>query len=500
MQSKRPTILIVEDDPVAAHELRADLVDCGYTVPATARTLGDALAATAGGGIDLVLMDIQLDGAGDGVEAGKLIHERHGVPVVYVTVTSDEAVIARARATAPYGFLVKPVRRRELQSAVEIALARRSAEQQARAGWLSTVVQCIGDGVIAADVEGRVELMNRAAEALTGWTLADARGEPVEDVVALVDDAGAPLESHVRTVLAERRPSAALDARLTRRDGSTAAIESTSAPVVGDDGALLGVVLVFRDASERRRAQSSQLIADRLASIGLLAAGLSHELATPLAVVAANLDIVASSLEDAALRDPELDETREALADAVSASTKLRAIVRDLKLFSRSSRGAGNPVPLDVHQVLESTLRLTRSELHHRARVVTNLAATPRIVADEGRFRQVLLNLLVNAAQGIDARGAEGAEIRVSAGTDDLGRAFVEIADTGAGIAEESVENLYQPFFPAKGAGLHTGLGLHLCRQIVAEMHGELEITSTRGAGTVARVTMPREGGTDPRS
>lgn len=493
--SKR-TILVVEDDTVTSLELTRKLSSFGYLVLPVVSRAEDALRVVEDERPDLVMMDISLEGEVDGIEAAIRMRTKLDVPVLFLTASSDDESVDRARAADAYGYLIKPVKSVELRTAVELALERHRRERSIREGWFSAVLRNIGDGVIATGKDGRVSFLNPIAEALTGHAMAAASGRPIRDVFNLVGQAGAPLADAIDEALRATRPvRLAADASLVRRDGSTVPVEGSASNVVDDAGKSLGVVVAFRDVSERRQLQSNLIVADRMVSMGLLAAGVAHEVNNPLSAVMANVDLarrVLEGLRTDADSPPAVIEAWEALDDAHESAERIRRIVLDLRIFARSEEERRTRVRLE--SVLESSLRMANNEVRHRARAVRDYGGAPAVEASESRLGQVFLNLIVNAAQAIPEGHAEANEIRVSTRTDEEGRAVVEIRDTGAGIEPDVLERLFQPFFTTKSVGEGMGLGLALCRRIVSDLGGTLTIESKLGVGTLARIVLPAAG------
>jgi len=495
--SKR-TILVVEDDAVTSLELTRKLSSFGYLVLPVVSRADDALRVVEDERPDLVMMDISLEGEVDGIEAAVRMRTKLDVPVLFLTASSDDESVDRARAADAYGYLIKPVKSVELRTAVELALERHRRERSIREGWFSAVLRGIGDGVIATGKDGRVSFLNPIAEALTGRAMAEASGRPIREVFNLVGQAGVPLADAIDEALRASRPvPLAADASIVRRDGSTVPVEGAASNVIDDAGESLGVVVAFRDVSERRKLQSNLIVADRMVSMGLLAAGVAHEVNNPLSAVMANVDLarrVLEGLRTDADSPPAVVEAWEALDDAYESAERIRRIVLDLRIFARSEEERRTRVRLE--SVLESTLRMANNEVRHRARAVRDYGNAPAVEASESRLGQVFLNLVVNAAQAIPEGNAEANEIRVTTRTDDEGRAVVEIRDTGAGIEPDVLEQLFQPFFTTKSVGEGMGLGLALCRRIVTDLGGTLTVESKLGVGTLARIVLPAAGST----
>ncbi len=256
--------------------------------------------------------------------------------------------------------------------------------------------------------------------------------------------------------------------------------------------------------AERAKLQEQLLISDRMVSVGTLAAGVAHEINNPLAALMANLDIATHDLlrliDDVAATDSDgawpdgtgarLLEIAEPLRDAREASDRVRSIVRDLMIFSRS-HDEEKVAAVDVRRVMESSLRMAWNEIRHRARLVKDYGDVPPVRANEARLGQVFLNLLVNAAQATPEGRADKHEIRVVTRAEGSDRVVVEVRDSGAGIPEAIQARIFDPFFTTKPVGVGTGLGLAICHRIVTQLGGEIHFESQVGKGTVVRTVLP---------
>ena len=253
----KTTILIVEDEAIVAADLAGKLRRLGYEVAATAAQGEAAVALACRFRPQLVLMDIWLEGPLDGIAAAAAIRRQYDVPVVYLTAHSDAATLARAKLTGPFGYILKPFEERELATQIEMALYRHDADRQLRQEreWLRVTLTSIGDAVIAADAEGRITFVNPVAESLTGWKLAEAVGQPVQEVFRIVNEqTGAPLEDPVGRVLRGGQTSELADcAAVLTKDGRAVPVEERAAPIRDAAGQVIGAVLVFHDITERKR-------------------------------------------------------------------------------------------------------------------------------------------------------------------------------------------------------------------------------------------------------
>jgi signal transduction histidine kinase len=268
--------------------------------------------------------------------------------------------------------------------------------------------------------------------------------------------------------------------------------EVVAVPLRGPEGGAIGIVALYRDVTDRRRMEARLAATDRLASLGTLAAGLAHEVNNPLALVTASVTHALRELGGgpSALDARRLAELRGALEDAKEGAGRIAGIVRDLAAMARPAR-PGSPEPVDVNHAVEVVLRMARNELRHRCRVETALGKVPPVPGDESRIAQVLLNLVVNAAQAIPEGATARNEIRIVTGLAQDGRVRVEVADTGVGIPPESLGRIFEPFFTTRSGGSGVGLGLPVCQGIVAGLGGEIRVESEVGKGTRVEVLLP---------
>lgn len=320
----------------------------------------------------------------------------------------------------------------------------------------------------------------------------DHRIESLEAGLAVVLREDRPIVHDMLHRATTGEPAADAQFRLVRVDGSTMWFEGRTVPVRGPDGEVIAIRGVMVDIEQRMEAEARLLAADRMASIGLLAAGIVHEINNPLAAVLGNLALAEQRLAGASPTARADDERPIVLIrDAIAAADQMRQIVRDLGTLSRDSHGARRP--LDLHAVLDASIRMAWNELRHRARLVRAFDAVPPVRGDESRLAQVVLNLLVNAAQAIPEGHADAHEIRVACRRVDE-HVVIEVRDTGEGMTPEVQRRLFTPFFTTKPPGVGTGLGLSICQRIVAEHGGRIEVRSAPGAGATFAVWLPLGG------
>jgi PAS domain S-box-containing protein len=270
-----------------------------------------------------------------------------------------------------------------------------------------------------------------------------------------------------------------------------AAFETHLAPLRDGAGQIVGAIGVSTDVTDRHAIQTQLARAERLASVGLLAAGVAHEINNPLSFVIGNLELLAAQIAQrlGAAPDESIATVVGMVRDARQGAERVRTIVRDLKTFSRVREQHVDP--LDVRGPLQASISMAHNEIRHRAQLRVDLAPVPPVLADEGRLAQVFLNLLVNAAHSIPDGAAEKNEIRVTTRPDPGGGSRVEVSDTGIGIEAAHLAMIFDPFFTTKDSGVGTGLGLSICHGVVTDLGGRIEVESTPGRGSTFRAILP---------
>jgi PAS domain S-box-containing protein len=363
--------------------------------------------------------------------------------------------------------------------------ARKQTEQELRREAL--LFESLNDGVIFLDLQGNIVDWNSSAERLFGHCKSEVLGQSWSEVLKLAEP---NLQATVLAAL-KRFGRWSREVVALRKDGSESFCEVTVLPLRDADGRHIASIGVHRDIGERRAMQAQLLVASRLASVGTLAAGVAHEINNPLAFVNANILYLGDELErHREAVGPATDELLQLVAETRQGVERIGLIVRDLKAFSRVDSEDVSSV-VDVRKVLAFAEKMAGKEMRQRARVVREIQPVPPIKANESRLGQVFLNLLLNAAQAIPDGAAAEHEIRIRTRTDGLGRAVVEISDTGRGIPDELRARVFDPFFTTKPVGEGTGLGLSICLGIVRSLGGEILLESEVGRGSTFRVALP---------
>ncbi len=283
----KPRIMLVEDEKVVAADIQECVTGLGYEVVGAVATGIDALRLAVNTMPDLVLMDIKLKGVVDGIDVAGALHDQLKIPVVYLTAHADAEILERARQTAPSGYVLKPFDDRTLRTAIELAFDRHRRERQLIEGGqrLAAAIGSIDEAVIVTEENGQVALMNRVAEALTGWKQSEALGKPVAQVFTILNArTGAPQVSPVGRVFREGMAiGLGEDVWLLNRHGGREPIQGSATPVRDGETEGVGVCLLFRAASQRTADEPwgapDHGSANRLQILGRLTASVAHKFA-----------------------------------------------------------------------------------------------------------------------------------------------------------------------------------------------------------------------------
>jgi PAS domain S-box-containing protein len=366
----------------------------------------------------------------------------------------------------------------------------RSEESYAREQWLNTTIRSIGDAVIACDVDGKVVFMNLIAEQLTGWKEDEARGMTLHQVFPIFNEETRDVvENPVDKV---RRLGTVVGLAnhtfLVSRNGKEICIDDSGAPIGDSSGKTIGIVLVFRDITERRMSEVALMRAEKLAAAGRLAASVAHEVNNPLEGLT-NLVYIAH-------RSDDLNEIRHFLSQAETELGRIAHITRQSLGFYRET---STPAPFKPATIVREVTDFYASRAaRHGVTFIVNAKTERAVLGSAGELRQVLSNLLANS---LDAC-ASGARIRIEANSAidprDPSRAGVRItiADTGLGIPPEHLENIFEPFFTTK-KDTGTGLGLWVSRELVEKHGGTMRVRSRTTdplCGTIFSIFLPEQG------
>lgn len=499
----KANILLVDDQPGNLLVLRAILDDLGQTL-VEARSGDEALSLLLDGAeFAVVMLDVRMRGL-DGFETAKLMRGREKsrhTPIIFLTAYDDNRLsVEEAYSLGAVDYLVKPlipvVVRAKVAQFVDLFQKAEQIKQQAerlrlaeqrehdraleqQREWFRVALSSIGDAVITTDAESRVVTLNPVAEALTGWEQAQAKGQPLDRVFRIISEQSRqPIDNPVRNVLQQRRvvglPGHTV---LVSKDNTERPIDDSAAPICDADGKVLGVVLNFRDITERRRAEKELQEAGRRKDEFL--ATLAHELRNPLAPIMNALELMQRAHGNTDL----LEQARSTMEGQIEHMVRLIDDLLDLGRISRNNlelRRSNLELAPMIHQVLAACrpmLEAAGHELH-----VTIPPEPIHVHADSVRLTQVFGNLLINACKYTEPRG------RIWLIIERHGReVLATVKDTGIGIPPDMLSKVFEMFTQVDRSLDRTpsglGIGLSLVKRLV-EMHDGTVTAHSKGRGS----------------
>lgn len=391
-------------------------------------------------------------------------------------LTGDDAALVETAA----GYFAIALENARLYRSLE----RKAEQYQQLKDYNENIVESLSVGILAVDLEGRVESWNTQLELVFGISRPQAAGRKLDELLppALTAEFEKRRgETGICNIYKFRLRAGDFPEEFRPSDASAdreRLVNIALAPLVAKDFQPIGRLVIFDDVTERAELEEQAAQADKLSSVGLLAAGVAHEVNTPLAVISSYAQMLAKRIE----RD---SSEAEMLGKITAQTFRAGEIVQSLLNFSRTA--GSETAPMDVNRVLEDVLVLVAPQLRQAGVLVEKrLAAAVPVEGNAGKLQQVFLNLLLNARDAMPRGGALAVESKARAGVVEI-----RIADTGTGIPEAAQQRIFDPFFTTKEPRRGTGLGLAVAYGIVQEHSGAITVSSAPGRGTTFTVALP---------
>jgi PAS domain S-box-containing protein len=353
------------------------------------------------------------------------------------------------------------------------SLELKALDYQALRDFSQNIIESINAGVLACNLEGKIEAWNSALERLYGIRRSHAMGKTLEDVFPqeLRNELAQVSDPHHTLNLYKFRMRNALDRSLI--------LNLSVVPLIGKENKVIGRLLIFTDLTERVNLEDQLMQAEKLSSIGLLAAGVAHEVNTPLAIISSNAQLLIRQMDPGDARTGTLEKI-------VKQAFRASEIANNLLKFSRVSGSEYSD--LDVNRVISETLSLVDPMLRAaKIRVNAQLASSlPAVHGNSGKLQQVFMNLIMNARDAMP----RGGELTISTEVENSSL-HVEVTDNGVGIPADQLNKIFDPFFTTKGTSRGTGLGLAVSYGIIREHSGSIHVDSEVERGTTFRLEFP---------
>lgn len=398
---------------------------------------------------------------------------------VAVRTKMDESSLERLLGldSSKIGFYAEVKQKIHELEAANLGLRSKSIEFQA-------LFDSIIDGVIVYDSRGRVQHRNHVCpsyfprETLPGCTCRE---------LFHPGQAAAPADCPVERALAGERVD--LSVSLSSAEGKGRFFDVTATPIEDSNGEQKRALIFLRDVTEKRTQEMQLIQAEKLSSIGVLAAGVAHEINNPLSSVAGYAEALLRRFkeEPSLAEDPRLDAFPKYLQVIVRESYRCKGIIDSLLSFSRKSDGSVSNV--NINDVLNEVLELVRFKSRYdKIEIRTNLQSDlPDVIGDQTGLRQVCMNLLINAHQAISGAGL----VEITTRLTKQSMVMFQISDSGCGISKEAIDQIWDPFFTTKDVGQGNGLGLAVTYNIIKRLGGDISVESQLGKGSKFTVRMP---------
>jgi two-component system cell cycle sensor histidine kinase/response regulator CckA len=483
----RKKILIVEDEGIIAIDLKRKLVQAGYLVTAVASDAAEAMAALEQELPDLVLMDIRLRGPEDGIQTAERVRQRFRLPIMFVTAHADSETLERAKITEPFGYIVKPFAGVNFQAQIEMALWKHLMEQRLRASeaWLSTTFRNVADALITTDAKGNIVLMNSPAAKLTGWNSEEARGQELFAVFKVFDEkTQLPIVHPLDEIYEGRQVDASTSIlNLAGRDNTSVLVEAEITANRDDCGSFFGIICVFRDITDRRKAEERERQLQKKNAITLLATGLAGELAKSQA----RMDEPLTHL----IREAK-GQTLRMLGEIYQCSTHQRVLVQQLGDLGRTE--SGRPVVVDLNGTVTAMEDQFRKVLGRSRPLNLDLQPELPLIEVEGEeLRENLLRLVIEAREAMPDGGAVDITTKSVSSGDGGYRVQLAVRDNGKRIRPDARVQMFDPYSQFRSGKRNAGLALALVYQFVALNGGSIDVEIAPGLekGTTFVLSFP---------
>lgn len=490
---------IVEDERIVALHMKQQLERLGYDVVATVASGEKALLTMMALRPDLILMDIHIEGPLDGIEtAARLPSE---IAIVYLTAYAEEATLGRARATKPYGYLVKPYSERELHATIQMALERRRADILLKTSdeRFRSIFNAISEGIFVVDADTyTIVEANEPAALMFGASRAELVGSDITTLSAELDAFAEPQTRKMDHLTIASGIGRRLEWNCRGHDGRTFWTETSIRSATLDGREML--IFIVRDVTDQRKLEAQLRQSQRLEAVGQLTGGVAHDFNNLLTVILGNSEFLSERLAT----DPMLHDFAQMTLTAAKRGAELTN-----RLLAFARRQPLDPKPVDVRLLIGNMEGLLRRTLGEHIDIALDFAPDLfEALIDAAQLESALLNLCINARDAmedggnltIEASNAVLDDDYVKNNADAVAGAYVmvTISDTGPGMDALTASQAFEPFFTTKDVGKGSGLGLSMVYGFIKQSKGHVKIYTEIGEGTAVRLYLPRaEGASD---
>ncbi len=482
-------IMVVEDENIVALDLRYQLEKNGYDVPAIFSSGEEAVQNIEKLQPNLVLMDIQLQGNMDGVEAAKIIRDEYKIPVVFITAFADDTTFQRAKSIDPFGYIIKPFEERILRTTIEMAIYKAEIDRKLVASeerYRNFFEEDLS-GDFVAQSDGTIFECNPAFLNMFKFESRErAIGTNINNL--FTDD------EEKKNFWEELKSKKKLRLMELEFNNQAEEVIEVMANVIADfeDNTIKEIKGYLIDTTERKRLEEQLRQSQKMEAIGRLAGGVAHDFNNILTVITGYNTMMKEKIRE----NIPIEEDIEGIKKAAQKATNL---TRQLLVFSR--KHTLKPSVVSINKLVSDMEKMLERLIHENITITYFLEAeNPYIFIDQSQMEQVLINLAVNAKDAMPDGGKlliqsynyvpterECLEMNIEQGN----YVLISIRDTGIGIPEKVRSKIFEPFFTTKTESQGTGLGLSTVYAIVTQSKGYIRVTSEVGKGTTFTIYLP---------
>ena len=529
-------VLITEDETISAKYLNETLKQLGYNVVGIAKTADNSIKLASKLNPDIVIMDINLPGKIDGIEATKRIRTNLNIPVIYLTGISDTDTLERALKTEPNGYILKPFKKQELFTVIEMALYRDSLEKKLKASeqLMALTLECIGDGLITTDVEGNVMLLNKEAEKFTGYSLKEIKGKKLTDIYKIRFENSKNFLKPFSSIITQCSVNEEnKDLILTSKNYKNLPINQTIAPIKDENKIIRGFIITFRDILLKKKAEETlkrineelelrvtertielknknseleneiekrKIVEENLKKSlakeielnelkSRVVATVSHEFKTPLTTIISSTEL----LQRYESKEPANDKISKHYEIIKKSSMMLNQMINDVLLIEKidADKYEFNFVDDNIKFFVDEIIQEFKTGIGKHHNIVFKTGNLPKkSLIEKTLLRRIISNLVSNSIK----YSKEGTNINISL-IYKKNNFELTVTDSGIGIPETDKKYLFNLFHRAKNVLNYegSGLGLSIIQKSVELLNGEILLKSKLNIGTTFKIIFPEK-------
>ncbi len=473
-------VLIVEDEAIIAKDIQMKLENIGYELSEIVYTGEDAITKALSMKPDLILMDINLGEKIDGIETASVIRSHFDVPIIYLTSYSDETTLQRAKTTNPLGYIIKPFDGAGLQTSIELAFYKHEIDMKLSESEKKyrTLFENAQVGIIRFNFDdGNITDVNQRFVDILG----------LEDRAELIDTNFFDLvlsDININKLISELKKVKFLnhyELRILRANGVKGWLEGSS--WYRDENGI--VENIFIDITEKKLIEEKLHQTQKMETVGQIAAGIAHEINTPLAVVSTRLEILKEDLEN--FNNPDSIKQIENINKNIY---RISGIIEKLLGFSRISESEKSSS--QVNNILNDVLFFVNTKAKKLGITIEldYCKDLPEMLLYKNKLEQVFLNIIMNSFDAMP----DGGKLYISTKYVDLSdQNLIQIIfrDNGTGMTKETLNKIFEPFFTTKPSGSGTGLGMYVSYGLIKEHNGNMIVESIENKGSEVSILLP---------